>query len=234
MGHPPSQDPKCDVKQYKTTCCVRNVLRRTKRWRSGWLIGQAKAVTRHFCQTASRYHFANAVASRASSGCLFYSPVVCACWSLSSPPACSVSWFSSSLSLSLSLVVVLLYPYLLCEQQYAFSSLYSCQRFFFPKLSGHFFKVVEYVYSMWLGNLMFVLFVLLGVSKGFYLLLSSGELKAGKSVVTVTTERTLDEPSTDLLSPKNTRCSVCSLDSQPPRHVTLALLLIRSHQRWPL
>lgn len=56
-----------------------------------------------------------------------------------------------------------------------------------PNSAGIFFEVVEYMYSMWLGNLVFVPFVLLGVSDDLFTL-SSGKIKAGKSVVMVTTE----------------------------------------------
>lgn len=84
--------------------------------------------------------------------------------------------------------------------------------FFLPQTQQAFFKVVECVYSMWLGKLGVCTFCPPWCFKEFYL--SSGELKTGKSVVMVAIEnwRTPDEPSTDL-SPKMCN-SVCSLNSQ--------------------
>lgn len=68
---------------------------------------------------------------------------------------------------------------------------------------------------MWLGNLVFVLFVLLGVSDDLFTL-SSGKFKAGKSVVTVTAETRGHWMSIyRCLSPKKKKCcSVCSLESE--------------------
>lgn len=69
---------------------------------AGRLIGPAEAVT--CCQIAKtvlRYSFANAV--RVVHQAVVFSTLVysllfiCACWTLSKLPACSVSWFSSSL-----------------------------------------------------------------------------------------------------------------------------------------
>lgn len=71
------------------------------------------------------------------------------------------------------------------------------------------------MYSMWLGNLVFVPFVLLGVSDDLFTL-SSGKIKAGKSVVTVTAETRGHWMSINrCLSPKKKKCcSVCSLEDR--------------------
>lgn len=56
---------------------------------------------------------------------------------------------------------------------------------------------------MWLGNLVFVLFVLLGVSKDFIYFYLLENLKQVVASVTAETRRTLDEPSTDLCHQQN-------------------------------